>query len=169
MELYLSMGAWAAIERDICPLETLEETLREGLRTTEGLYRICRLAAILGNAALRRDGQPETETAERVLERMIHAQDVLQTVQDISAAVAAGLRIEELRSGPVDVTLAELDRRDGKRRVTWRGVTGQGLIAGISVSEQETLQPGLIIQMYRQRQRYDDEQHGIRRRAQAES
>jgi hypothetical protein len=38
------------------------------------------------------------------------------------------------------------------------------LIAGLSYSEALDSQPGLILDLYELKQRYDDQQHGIKRR-----
>lgn len=40
---------------------------------------------------------------------------------------------------------------------------GFGLIAGLTIREMWTMQPGFIMDMFLARQRYDDEQHGITR------
>lgn len=38
-----------------------------------------------------------------------------------------------------------------------------GLIAGLGLREMQTLTPGLIMDLYLYRMRYDDQQHGIKR------
>lgn len=47
--------------------------------------------------------------------------------------------------------------------MSWRQVTGYGLIAGVSVQDQRRMRPGCLCDLYIQRQRYDDIQHKIRR------
>lgn len=43
-------------------------------------------------------------------------------------------------------------------------MTHYGLTAGMRYGEVVRMQPGMIIDMYVMRQRYDDEQHGIKRK-----
>ena len=50
--------------------------------------------------------------------------------------------------------------------MTLRTVYASGLIAGLTYAEMTRMQPGFVIDMYMARRRYDDEQHGIRRRKQ---
>lgn len=38
-----------------------------------------------------------------------------------------------------------------------------GLVAGLGFAEEQDLAPGLICDLYVLRQRYDDQQHGIKR------
>lgn len=38
-----------------------------------------------------------------------------------------------------------------------------GLVAGLALSEMRGLAPGMICDLYILRQRYDDQQHGIKR------
>lgn len=47
--------------------------------------------------------------------------------------------------------------------MTYRAVTAWGLIAGVSITEQRELRPGLLLDLYVLRRAYDDEQHGITR------
>lgn len=49
--------------------------------------------------------------------------------------------------------------------MTARRVTAFGLIAGLTYAEVRRAQPGAVIDLYIYRQRYDDEQHGIKRGA----
>lgn len=42
------------------------------------------------------------------------------------------------------------------------------LVAGIGYTEALGLEPGMIIDLYKQRQRYDDQMHGIVRRSACE-
>lgn len=51
--------------------------------------------------------------------------------------------------------------------MTLRTVISRGLIAGLTYAEMMRMRPGFVIDMYIARQRYDDEQHGIRRKKQA--
>lgn len=44
-----------------------------------------------------------------------------------------------------------------------------GLIAGLSLTEMGRLLPGMVIDLYVLRQRYDDQQHGIKRKAKEDS
>ena len=64
------------------------------------------------------------------------------------------------RNGKLD---AEAGRKNGKT-LTWRRVTAWGLIAGLSVTDQREMIPGMVLDIYLCRQDYDDEQHGIRRK-----
>lgn len=48
--------------------------------------------------------------------------------------------------------------------MTARKYIGYGLIAGLTLEETLTSTPGFIADMYIMRRRYDDEQHGIRRK-----
>ena len=47
--------------------------------------------------------------------------------------------------------------------MTYRAVTAWGLIAGVSITEQRDVRPGLLLDLYVMRRAYDDEQHGIKR------
>lgn len=48
--------------------------------------------------------------------------------------------------------------------MTARSYIGYGLIAGLSLEETLAATPGFVADMYIMRRRYDDEQHGIRRK-----
>lgn len=47
--------------------------------------------------------------------------------------------------------------------MTYAAVTAWGLIAGVSLTEQETIRPGLLLDLFVEHRTYDDEQHGIKR------
>lgn len=47
--------------------------------------------------------------------------------------------------------------------MTYRTVTSWGLIAGVSVSDQRHMAPGMLCDLFVLRRRYDDEQHGVKR------
>ncbi len=47
--------------------------------------------------------------------------------------------------------------------MTVRMLQGFGLIAGLTLPEMWKLKPGFIMDMFLARQRYDDQQHGIKR------
>ena len=47
--------------------------------------------------------------------------------------------------------------------MTFRQFTAYGLVAGLGLSEMQSLAPGMICDLYIYRMRYDDEQHGIKR------
>ena len=47
--------------------------------------------------------------------------------------------------------------------MTYRAVLSYGLIAGLSYADMGKMPPGLVCDLYIYRQRYDDQQHGIRR------
>lgn len=49
--------------------------------------------------------------------------------------------------------------------MTYRTVTSWGLIAGVSIADQRRMTPGMLCDLYVLRRRYDDEQHGIRRKS----
>lgn len=48
--------------------------------------------------------------------------------------------------------------------MTPRTVTSYGLIAGVGYTEMRTLAPGLLCDLYVLRMRYDDQQHGLKRK-----
>lgn len=48
--------------------------------------------------------------------------------------------------------------------MTYRTVASFGLIAGIALAEMRRHTPGFVIDMYLMRRKYDDEQHGIKRK-----
>lgn len=50
--------------------------------------------------------------------------------------------------------------------MTYRSVVSHGLIAGLTYSEMRRMQPGFVIDMFVNRMRYDDQQHGIKRKRQ---
>lgn len=47
--------------------------------------------------------------------------------------------------------------------MTYRMVVHFGLVAGLTLTEMRALAPGMICDLYVLRQRYDDQQHGIKR------
>lgn len=47
--------------------------------------------------------------------------------------------------------------------MTYRAVTAWGLIAGVSVTEQREMTPGMLLDLFVLRRAYDDEQHGLKR------
>lgn len=47
--------------------------------------------------------------------------------------------------------------------MTYRQFIAYGLVAGLGLSEMQSLAPGMICDLYIYRMRYDDEQHGIKR------
>lgn len=47
--------------------------------------------------------------------------------------------------------------------MTPRTVTAWGLIAGVTLTEQQNVTPGFLCDLYVLRRKYDDEQHGISR------
>lgn len=51
--------------------------------------------------------------------------------------------------------------------MTARQYIGYGLIAGLTLAETLASTPGFVADMYIMRRRYDDEQHGIRRKSSA--
>lgn len=48
--------------------------------------------------------------------------------------------------------------------MTFRMVASYGLIAGLPLTEMRMRTPGFVCDMFLLRRRYDDEQHGIRRK-----
>ena len=48
--------------------------------------------------------------------------------------------------------------------MTYRTVVSRGLIAGLTYSEMRRMRPGFVIDMFMGRLKYDDQQHGIRRK-----
>ena len=48
--------------------------------------------------------------------------------------------------------------------MTYRAVSAWGLIAGVTLQEQEALRPGFLLDLFVLRRAYDDEQHGITRK-----
>lgn len=51
--------------------------------------------------------------------------------------------------------------------MTARKCMGYGLIAGMTLAETLASPPGLVMDMYIMRRKYDDEQHGIKRKSSA--
>ena len=49
--------------------------------------------------------------------------------------------------------------------MTPRRAIAFGMIAGMSYTECRRARPGVVMDLYLYRQRYDDEQHGIKRKA----
>ena len=47
--------------------------------------------------------------------------------------------------------------------MTYRRLLSWGLRAGLRMAEMGALAPGMICDLYIYRQRYDDEQHGVKR------
>lgn len=66
-----------------------------------------------------------------------------------------------------DPVLRDLDRKAARRagrELSWRTASAWGLIAGISLTEQRDMAPGVVMDMFLTRRDYDDQQHGIRRK-----
>ena len=49
-------------------------------------------------------------------------------------------------------------------RLTYRRLIFMGLLSGLSFDEMGPMAPGLVCDLYTYRMRYDDEQHGIKRK-----
>lgn len=49
--------------------------------------------------------------------------------------------------------------------MTYRKIVSYGLIAGLTYTEMQKLAPGFVIDMYLMKQRYDDEQHQLKRKS----
>ncbi len=49
--------------------------------------------------------------------------------------------------------------------MTWLQAIHYGLTSGLTYTEMHTMAPGLVCDLYVLRQRYDDEQHRIRRKS----
>ena len=47
--------------------------------------------------------------------------------------------------------------------MTYAAVTAWGLIAGVSYTEQQTMRPGKLLDLFVEHRQYDDEQHGLKR------
>lgn len=47
--------------------------------------------------------------------------------------------------------------------MTYRTMISRGLIAGLTYAETKNMRPGAVIDLFIYRQRYDDQQHGIKR------
>ena len=47
--------------------------------------------------------------------------------------------------------------------MTYAAVTAWGLIAGVTYTEQKTIHPGELLDLFVEHRQYDDEQHGLKR------
>lgn len=166
MDLLFTMGAWQQIERKLWPLDEMEQRLSECVKSPEGIITLCELVAILANAAAEADNKSERIAAEDVIKTMT-VEAIPGTIREISTAMVHGMTVHSSKvkkPRAVDVTLEELNRRDGKNRMAWRKYAGYGLIAGVSIRDQRICEPGALVDWYLQRQGYDDEQHRLKRK-----
>lgn len=163
-DLLFTMGAWWQMERRLWLLADMEERLKACVTSSAGILQLCELLAILTNAAAEAEGRPERKAAEDIIQGLT-VETIPEAVKAAAKAVVDGMRVEALakeKPKPVDVTLEQLNRRD--RKSEYRRIAGYGLIAGVSIADQRTCQPGMLVDWYLQRQKYDDEQHQLRRK-----
>lgn len=165
-DLLFTMEAWRQMERRLWPLADTEARLKACVTKPEGILQLCELLAILTNAAAEADGRPERKAAEDIIGDLT-VDTIPDAVKAAAVAIVDGMRVRSLakqKPQPVDVTLEELNRRDRKNRDEWARIAGYGLIAGVPIADQRTCQPGMLVDWYLQRQKYDDEQHQLRRK-----
>lgn len=162
------MGTWKEMEED-CGLQLSSVS---DLNSDAGLYERSRIAVRL-LAPMLRSGTPGMTMGDvaGILEQ-IRPEEYGRAVLAAGECIRDSMQMQQKTNGKeddYDPVLRELDARAARKQgksLTWRRVTGWGLIAGLSLTEQRDMTPGAVMDLYLIRQDYDDEQHGIRRRGQ---
>lgn len=128
--------------------------LKELTETTAGLLDLSQ--AMTGE---------DREKLASLLIRQITVLPALRTA--LLQEVTEGLRIETVKAdsgAEIDVALEELMENEIDGRLTYRRLIFMGLLSGLSFDEMGPMAPGLVCDLYTYRMRYDDEQHGIKRK-----
>ena len=160
-----TMGAWHAMEEengltlsDISALasdDSVKERARIAVRFLSPLIQYGTSGMTLTDSiAVLADIRPEE-----------YGMAVLVAADCVRRAMETKLA-PEANDEDYDPLLAELDAKanDLRHKSCWRRTAAWGLIAGISLAEQEHLAPGVVIDAFVMRQEYDDTQHGIKRK-----
>ena len=129
-------------------------SLRELAETTAGLLDLCQAMT----------GENRDKLAILIIKKLNALPDLRET---LLKEIADGLRVETTEGDTnreVDVTLEQLMANEAGGRLTYRRLTFMGLLAGLSFEEMGPLMPGMVCDLYAYRMKYDDEQHGIKRK-----
>lgn len=156
-EIRFTMRAWRALDEAGYELETIRQGADDRARALVAL-----MSALLRGADA---AMPETDALQILA--ALRTDEMPALLAAASAEIRRALRVRESARKPdaaINPTLERLDRKYGDRQaMTYRHAAGCGLIAGLSWTEMDDLDPGLVIDLYIVRQRYDDQQHGIKR------
>lgn len=109
-------------------------------------------------------GEDRETLAAQMLKKLAALPALRKTLLD---EITEGLRVEAVQADEdreVDVVLEDLMAKEAGGRLTYRRMIFMGLAAGLTLEEMGPLAPGLVCDLYAYRMRYDDEQHGIKRK-----
>lgn len=161
-----TMGAWRDMESRGLTLRDLPDRLQG-----EDNKRLPETVVALLISLVRAGGSVPGISEEELLARMarVEPREAFPAILVLNAAIRDGLRMQLHKASEYvkrDPLLEQLDREHGDARggLTWRHVAGWGLIAGISLTEQEHMTPGLVMDLFLSRQDYDDVLHHIKRK-----
>ena len=162
------MSAWKEMEEDCgLPLSSISDLSGDGSTHDRATVAVKLLAPLL------HAGTPALSMADvaGILEG-IRPEEYGLAVLAAGTCIRDAMRMQQHDDNDeqsYDPVLRRLDAEAAKQQgktLTWRRVSGWGLIAGISLAEQTDMLPGMVMDMYLTRRDYDDEQHGIRRKGQ---
>ena len=109
-------------------------------------------------------GEDRETLAAQMLKKLAALPALRKTLLD---EITEGIRVEAVQADEdreVDVVLEDLMSKEAGGRLTYRRMIFMGLAAGLTLDEMGPLAPGLVCDLYAYRMRYDDEQHGIKRK-----
>lgn len=162
------MSTWKEMEEDCgLPFSSISDLSGEGSTHDRATIAVKLLAPLL------QSGDPTLSVADvaGILEG-IRPEEYGLAVLAAGTCIRDAMRMQHSDDNDdqnYDPVLRRLDAEEAKRQgktLSWRRVTAWGLIAGVSLTEQQEMLPGMVMDMYLIRRDYDDEQHGIRRKGQ---
>ena len=164
-----TMGAWKVMEEDFGLTLNGITKLKQEISSHEKSRIAVRLLAPMiqaGTPGMDRNAALEALGEIRPEEYGIAILGAIACIHEAMESRFSAAKEQE----DYDPLLARLDAKAGdyKHSTSWRRVTAMGLIAGISITEQAQLAPGVITDCYIVRQDYDDIQHGIKRKGKEE-
>ncbi len=159
-----TMGTWKRMEEDWgVSFSAISDICREDLPVADKARTVTFLLAAL----TQEPGMTVADAVARV--GALQPAEMTMALAEAAACIHAAMETRIMAGedkDDYDPVLAELDAKHGdqKDKLTWRKVTGWGLVAGISLAEQEELTPGMVCDLFAVRMEYDDQQHGVRRK-----
>ena len=119
------------------------------------LSTLIKLVRILGNEGLELSGK-KPDLTDKWLMRALPPSRLLECEIAVNDEIAKGMSMEipEEDKQPRDLTLEELEKKK-RQALTSRDVTAYALIAGLSYTEALRLRPGMILEIFYRRKKYD--------------
>ena len=112
-----------AVQEEVCPLGELQYVLfgrnRDDEKDTsrygapEHIGTVAKMVRILGNAGLEEAGE-KPDLTDKMIRRMMRPDQIGEMVNAVLDAMAEGMQSEipkEVKTGPVDVTLEEIEKK----------------------------------------------------------